>query len=180
MGKLIATLLGVVLAFLLAVVIPMAATGKLDKASIDKILGKEVVLEPDEPDPANSLLVSLDAERERLKEWESKLSKREEFLNLREQELSSTLNEVTQMQESIAAAMDTMDEDQQKRMMEVAKTLGTMKPNNAADDLESMTPEQAARLLPMIDERARGKILDAMDDLQHRSLILQIMQESKY
>lgn len=180
MGKLIATLVMVVAAFLLAVVIPMAATGKLNKESIDKIRGVEVTLEAEEPDPATPLLQSLEAERERLNELAADLAKREELLTLREQELSSTLQEVTQMQASIAAAMDEMDADQQERMMEVAKTLGSMKATNAADDLESMTPEQAAVLLPLIDERARGKILDAMDDLQHRSLILQIMQESKY
>ena len=180
MKKLIATLVMVIAAFMVAVVVPMAVTGKLNKESIDKILGREAQLETDEPDPANALLQSLDTERDRLKEWEADLAKREELLTLREQELSSTLDEVTQMQASITAAMDDMDSDQQDRMMEVATTLGSMKPDNAAADLESMTPEQAARLLPMIDERSRGKILDAMNDLQHRSLILQIMQESKY
>lgn len=180
MGKFIAILVTVVAAFLLAVTIPLAASGRLNKESIDTILGREAELEPDMPDPANALLQSLDSERTRLSEWEADLQKREELITLREQELSATLDEVTQMQASIAAAMDEMDADQQERMMEVAKTLGTMRPENAADDLESMTPEQAARLLPMIDERPRGKILDAMDDLQHRSLILQIMQESKY
>jgi flagellar motility protein MotE (MotC chaperone) len=180
MGKIITTLVVVIAAFMLAVVIPMAASGNLNKESIDKILGREVLLEPNEPDPASTLLQSLNEERERLTAWDADLKKRENLLALREADLSSTVKEVQAMQEQINSSMDTLDEEAMAGIEEVAKTLGTMKPDNAAKDLEAMTPEQAAKLLPLIEERSRGKILDAMEDLQHRSLILQIMQETKY
>jgi flagellar motility protein MotE (MotC chaperone) len=180
MGKLIAMLTVIVAAFLMALVIPMAASGKLNKESLDKILGRTPELVEEEPDPASPLVVSLNEERARLTQWESDLTKRESLLALREGELSSTLSDVKAIQAEIAASMDELDEDQKKGMTQVASALASMEPENAAMDLESMTPERAAMLLPMIDEKVQGEILDAMTDAQHRSLIFQIMQEPKY
>ncbi|MFP6582273.1 MAG: hypothetical protein VCD00_06925 [Candidatus Hydrogenedentota bacterium] len=180
MKKIIATLVALVAVFMLAVVVPMAVSGYLNKASIDTLLGREPSLEADEPDPATALVQSLNEERDRLRAVEADLQKREELLTLRESDLSATLAEVKAIQEAVSANMDTLDAQQEAGIAEVAKTLSSMKADNAAVELESMTPEQAARLLPLISERSKGKILDAMSDLQHRSLILQILQESKY
>lgn len=180
MGKIIATLVAIVAAFMLAVVVPMAASGFLNKESIDTILGRTPELEESKPDPASALVKSLGEERERLKVWDAELKKREELLTLRETDLSTTLNEVKEIQASVMANMDSLDADQQAGIEEVAKTLSSMKPDNAAQDLEAMTPEQAAKLIPLISDRSRGKILDSMKDLQHRSLILQILQENRY
>lgn len=180
MAKMIAMLTMLVLAFMLAVLIPMGVTGNLNKAAFDTLLGRVPELAVIEEDPASPLVVTLNAERTRLTEWDAQLKKQEELLALREGELSSTLAEVKTIQAEITSAMDELDERQTAGMTEVANTLSTMEAANAAIDLEAMTPEQAAMLLPMIDKKSRGEILDAMTDTQHRSLIFQIMQESKY
>lgn len=180
MAKMIAMLTVLVASFMLAVIVPMAANGRLNKESLDRILGREAVLEVVEEDPAGPLVESLNTERARLSEWDSKLRKQADLLAIREGELSATWNEVRTIQAEITAAMDELDDRQTAGMTEVANTLATMEAKNAAVDLEAMTPEQAALLLPMIDERARGEILDSMTDTQHRALIFQVMQEAKY
>lgn len=180
MGKIVAKLTVIGAAFLMAMVIPMAASGKLNQESLDKIRGRESEMIEEEPDPVSPLVTSLNEERTRLTEWDAGLTKRESLLALREGELSSTLSEVKTIQAAIAASMDDLDEQQKAGVAQVATTLAVMEPSNAAMDLESMTPERAAMLLPMIDEKKRGEILDEMTDVRHRSLIFQIMQESKY
>ena len=179
MGKLIATFTLVVLAFMAALIVPLALSGKLNKESIDTIMGKDSNAIQEPIDPAGPLMQSLEEEQERLATKDAELTKRDELLTLREAEVSATLNEIKTIQAEITQAMDTLDEEKQTRLTNLAKTLGTMKADNAAKSLEEMTPEQASLLLPMISEKNRGKILDSMDD-EHRALVFQIMQESKY
>ncbi len=105
MKKIIATLVALVAVFMLAVVVPMAMSGYLNKASIDTLLGREALLEPDEPDPATALEQSLNEERDRLATWNVDLQNREELLTLRESDLSTTLSEIKAIQASVSANM---------------------------------------------------------------------------
>ena len=180
MGKIIATLTLVALAFIAALVVPLALSGKLNKDSMNTIMGREPEVLMEKVDPAGPLMQSLTEEQERLSTWDTDLTKREELLKLREADVSSTLAEVKTIQAEITQAMDQLDKEQQDRLTTLAKTLGGMKAAKAAESLEQMTPEQASVLLPIINEDSRGKILDSMKDIQHRALIFQIMQESKY
>ena len=180
MGKFITFFTLIVLAFMAALVVPLALSGKLDKDSINTILGKETEAPVAEVDPAGALMQTLKEEQERLVALDAAITKREELVKLREAEVQATLNEVTTLQAEITQSMNVLDEEQKTRLADLAKTLGTMKAEKAAESLEQMTPEQASDLLPLISDKDRGKILDSMKDLQHRALIFQIMQESKY
>ena len=98
----------------------------------------------------------------------------------------SSLDEMLLVQEDVIKALDTLDAEQAKGIEDVALSMASMKPAIAAKDLELMSPEDAARLLPLIEERKRGKILDAMTDLYliaafilftHRSNIRQFLNK---
>ena len=181
MGRIIAILALSLAGLVLGIVGPMAMTGKLNKDTLDKLMGKEPALPAMEaPDESGPLLTELKRERERLEAWDAKLKKKDELLALREQEVFSALDELSDIQKEVNTTLDELDTKQETGIKNVATTLASMKPQEAAVDLEAMTPEDAARLLPQIDERKRGKILDAMEDQQKRALILQIMQERKY
>ncbi len=181
MGKIIAILALSMAAFVLGVVGPMAMTGKLNKDSLDQLMGKKVVLPAaEEIDDSGPLLKALKRERERLEAWDAQLKNKDGLLALREQELFASLDELADIQKEVNATLDQLDTKQETGIKDVAGSLSSMKPAEAAIDLASMTPEDAAKLLPKIDERKRGKILDAMEDQQKRALILQIMQERKY
>ena len=159
----------------------MAATGKLNKQTLDQLLGLEK-----EPEPARSaggdlgpLGLKISEEQKRLRKWEDELTEEEVRLAQRERLIDETLDEITEIQTQIASAIDRLDGEQQASILAIAKTMEAMDAANAAEDLEAMTPEQSARILPLIKDRNRGRILDAMD-AANRSLILQVMQERKY
>lgn len=173
-------LLGIV-CFLAALIIPMAVTGQLNKATLGLLFGDEetpatVKVSEDDLGP---LRAKLSAEQKRLKDLDAKLNEEAVILTERERSLDKTLTQITQIQTQIAAAMDALDTEQQASIQSIAETMEAMTPLNAATDLQAMSPEEAARILPLIRDRNRGKILDAMV-ADKRSLILQVLQEQKY
>ncbi len=172
--------LGIV-CFLAALIIPMAVTGQLNKDTLGLLFGDEETSATVKAggDDLGPLAAKLSAELKRVQEWDVKLSEEDALLTQREDILDDTLTQITQIQTEIAAAMDTLDAEQQAAIKQIAKTMEAMAPENAATDLQAMSPEEAARILPLIKGRARGKILDEMEAAQ-RSLILQVLQERKY
>ena len=171
------------IAFLVAVIGPLAATGQL-KTAMEKVLGRgdaenaaALIVAPDEANELakalNERAGELDARKERLDELENRL-------NIRRSEIDEQLDYLEEQRAEVFAALDKLDAAQQQGLNEVALTLAAMKPAEAAMDLEQMLPEQAAELLPLIEERKRGKMLDAMIDKDKRAAILDIMQDRKY
>lgn len=134
---------------------------------------------PRKEDALGPLAEKLRAERKRLEDWDTDLTEEASRLTQRERNIDDTLAQVTQIQTDIVAAMDTLDLDQIAQMETIAKSMAAMDEVNAAADLEAMTPEQAARILPLIKDRDRGKILDAMN-ADTRLTILQIQVDRKY
>jgi flagellar motility protein MotE (MotC chaperone) len=186
MGKLIAILGIAIVGFLGAVVGMLAATGNLNKDTLDKMLGTEsdstaeaVPLD----DPSSALVKALKSERERLAQQKIELDKRDEMLSLREREVDSTLTAIQELQVQINAAMTTLDEAQEANLQELAKTLENMKSQEAAIALAAMEPKDAVKLLPLIKDRDRGKIMDAMNgegDKETRAAIFELMKDKLY
>ena len=176
--------LGITLLFLVcflgALIGPAAVTGKLNEDTIRQLFGRE---EPpakaQKADELGPLAEKLRAEQKRLQVWDAELAEEDARLTQRQRIVDDTLTQVTQIQTEISAAMDTLDQEQLAAIETIAKSLAAMDEKNAATDLEAMTPEEAARILPLIKDRNRGKILDAMD-ADRRSMILQVQQDRKY
>ena len=181
MFKFIAVIMLAVVAFLAALVGPMAATGNLNAAVIAKLLGRE----PEEKattqpaDTLGPLARALQSKEENLDEREQGLDQREEELLKRQQELNTTLTEITEIQKQIQDNLDRLDAAQSDGVAEVANNLAAMDAVKAARSLEAMAPEEAATILPLIKARTAGKILDNMED-RKRNLVLAVMQERKY
>ncbi len=170
-----------IICFLVALLIPIALSGNLNAETIGGLFGGDGPSKATKTSDDNlgSLHASLQAEAKRLQALDTKLAEEEARIAQRQNELDDTLTQITQIQTDIAAAMDTLDTEQQENITQIAKTMEAMNPENAATDLQAMSPEEAARILPLIKGRSRGKILDAMV-ADKRSLILQVMQERKY
>lgn len=164
-----------------ALLIPLAVTGNLNAAALSHFLGRDEPVEStaDRADSLGPLAKEIILEQERLEELASELTEERDRLDQRERVMDERLNEIAQIQAEITSTIDTLDSDRQAAIQAIAKTMAAMTAQNAATDLESMSPEEAARILPLIKDRNRGRILDAMD-ADRRSLIIQVMQERKY
>jgi len=186
MGKLIAIVGIAIVGFLAAVVGMLAATGNLNKDAVAKLLGREVEVVADAPpevDPSTGLVKELKTERERLTQKLKELDERDEQLNLREQEVDATLAEIQALHELINANMEKLDAAQDENLVALSKTLASMKAQEAAISLSAMEPKDAVKLLPLIKDRDRGKIMDAMSgkgDKENRDEIFRLMQEKMY
>lgn len=166
--------------FLGALIGPAAVTGKLNEDTIRQLMGgEEPAAEAQKKDELGPLAEKLRAEQKRLQDWDAELAEEDARLTQRERIVDDTLTQVTQIQSEISAAMDTLDQEQVAAIETIAKSLAAMDEQNAATDLEAMSPEEAARILPLIKDRDRGKILDAMDAAR-RSMIIQVQQDRKY
>jgi flagellar motility protein MotE (MotC chaperone) len=166
--KILFFLLLALLSFALTVAGMLAYTGNLNKEGLDKILGRtepaiasEPELEPDE----------LSETTRALQEREEALATREQNLERQQQRLTETQDQMEELRgtlEDLIAQLtqtaDTMDANEMTRLQEVAKSLGSMKEDQAAMVLEEWPAEQGAQLLQLIEERTRGKILDKMNE----------------
>lgn len=181
MGKIIGIAVLGIGCFSGALLIPLAITGNLSAAALNHLLGRDVPVEStgERADDLGPLAQEIILERERLEELASELTEERDRLDQRERVMDERLNEIAQIQAEITSTIDTLDSDRQAAIQAIAKTMAAMTAQNAATDLESMSPEEAARILPLIKDRNRGRILDAMD-ANRRSLIIQVMQERKY
>lgn len=181
MGKIIGILIAGVVVFVGTLVGALAATGKLNADTFAKLLGKQEAAHPDAATPAEDLgplTTKIKEEQERLRAKELELDEREAQLDQREALLDQTLAEVTKAQEEVAAALGQLDEQHNAAILQIAKTMEKMDPANAAIDLAAMTPEDAAKIVPLITDRSRGKILDEME-AEPRARLLEVLQEKK-
>ncbi|MCP4646030.1 MAG: hypothetical protein GY851_36640 [bacterium] len=170
-------LLGLV-SFLLTLVGALAATGNLTQEGIDLLLKRgpepavETVRTPDSLDP---LLKTMRDKEERIASREKELEERARRLALRERDLEETRGQLEQAYTQFSSQLDTVNSQQtqeySQRLEETANTLGSMKPQNAADILAGWPPSDAARLLLGMEDRKRSKILDSMDPDQAASVI---------
>lgn len=178
--KIVGLILLAIAVFAAVLLAPLAIKGDLNVATFKRIAGIEEPAPPPSPDDElGPLAQKLKAQQEELRAWQTELEEREARLDQREALLDETVNEIDKTRDEVMAAIAQLDEEQLAALTEIAKTLESMEPSNAAADLEAMEPQEAARLLPLIKDRNAGKILDLVDP-EIRSEILGVMQAKKY
>jgi flagellar motility protein MotE (MotC chaperone) len=168
--KLILYLVLALFSFALTVGGMLAYAGALNKEGIDKLLGRNQAVAPGEIDvKPDGLSVTAKALRER----EEAIAARERDLEQQQERMDETQTQMEELrgtlEELIAQltkTVDTMDADKMAKLQEVAKSLGSMKEDQAAMVLEEWPAEQGARLLQLIEPRKRGKILDKMNEIK--------------
>jgi len=180
--KILGLFLLAVASFLLTLLGAMAATGNLSGEQLSKIFAKEEatpVAPLEKPDDLDPILRALSKREEAIKGREAELREWEERLKLRERDLEELGDELRQAHTQFVASLDEADADYALRIEEASKTLGKMKPKNAAEVLKEWPPEDGARILMGVDERNRGKILDELDP-DRAALFLRALQERAY
>lgn len=161
----------------------VALTGNLNKAGLDRVMGKDEL--PVETPAVEEDEVAVLARG--LKERETALNKRKAILDEREQrieqrrlELVTLLEDATEIQNTIDESLEATDADHEERLMDVASSLATMKAANAAAILDGWpSSAEVATILRKVEEKKRGKMLDAMD-LKRATEVLRIIQERKF
>jgi len=176
MAKLLVVLLAVG-AFAAAVLVPIGMSGHLNREGFEKILKKDTAPTPAavKPDPANPLLRALQKQREALAKREAKLKEDEQRVRAMQADLDQLRDELEEVLSEIQAKLSEEDAAQQQRLAKVAEALADMKPRNAAETLETFTADEASRVLMLVKDRDRTKILDAMEQEQ-AALILKTLQ----
>lgn len=175
-------LLGLI-SFIATIVIAGLATGDLSKAGIDRLMGKTAQNQPvsapqsapEPPDPLSDLAKALNQREQAIKEREERVAAREARLAEDLAQLEELRGQVQALLKEAASAVDKTDAQEIERMQAVAASLGEMSSEQAARTIEQWPPEYAARVLRLIDDRPRGKILDAMA-ADKASVILRAMQ----
>ncbi len=170
-----------VAAFVGTVIATAAATGKLNKESLDYLMGRgEEVEEASAPeDPIGPIASKMKEDRRLLDERTEEMDEREARLELREQDFLQTVAAMEELQVQLDTALEELDAERATRIKETAEAISAMKADGAAASLASQPPEDAAEILRLIEPRKQGKILDAMDD-RIRNILISIMIERKY
>lgn len=170
-----------VIAFLAAILVPLAMSGNLNSESLERLLGREP--EPstivEEKDPLGPLAQKLQERERALDTFEQSLNERAARLDQREREIDETLEQIEEIQDRIGQQMDEMDAERQERIGKLADMIGAMDPREAAEDLEALSPEDAAEVLILVKDRTAGSILDEMEH-RKRVLVHQILQDRRY
>ena len=168
-------------AFLVAVLVQMGMQGQLNMASVNRVLGREAEQTGpvEEGDPLSPIAQRIKADRDALDQRKVDLDSREARLQQRQQVLDDTLKKITDIEQRIQTGLGQFDQQQAAALQSVAKSLENMTDTTAALSLEAMDPERAAVLLPLIAERDRGKIFDAMQE-NSRNLVLEVMQSQDF
>lgn len=180
--KLFALFLLVLISFVGTLACVMAATGNLSQERVMQLVkGPDAEDEDAEEsvpaDDVGPLARALQAREKKLDEHEEALKRREERVRTMLEELQELRKDVEDLQKEIQQALDDEAVDQKVRIEDVAKSISSMKPTNAAALLDDWPPEDAARVLRLVKERDRGKILDAMAPTKAAS-VLRSLQES--
>jgi flagellar motility protein MotE (MotC chaperone) len=169
--------------FIVTIAVAGLITGDLSKAGIDRLMGKapeEQAQQPrqvaaEAPDPLSDLAKALNQREQAIKEREERVAAREARLAEDLAQLEELRGQVQTLLKEAASAVDQTDAQEIERMQAVAASLGEMSSEQAARTIEQWPPDYAARVLRLIDDRPRGKILDAMA-ADKASVILRAMQ----
>jgi flagellar motility protein MotE (MotC chaperone) len=165
MKKLILYILIVLLSFAGTVAICLAVTGNLSMEGIGRIIRPKPAAEetPEAPrEEVDPYLQALQRREEDLKKREASLQTEEAQLKKSKADLEQLRTDVEQIQKQIGEVLKTEDAEQVKRDTDVALSLSKMKPTNASTLIASWEAKEAARVLRLVKDKERGKILDAM------------------
>jgi flagellar motility protein MotE (MotC chaperone) len=173
----------VVVAFLAAMVVPMALTGTLNADSLLRLLGLSAAAPataPAAPTKISPLSQMLKSELESVRLKAAQLDERSTQLDLRQTELEAMLREIEVQEDLLKSYMDDLDADQDEGLTAKAKMMGVMDPEVAATSIEAMDPQDAAAILRLLKDKQSAAILDAILDVADRNLILEYIGEPKY
>lgn len=164
-------------AFAAALLVPVGMSGHLNREGLEKIFKKDSAAPPAlaKPDPANPLLRALEKQREALNQREAKLKEDEQRVRAMQADLDQLRDELKEVLSEIQAKLSEEDTAYQERLAKVAESLADMRPRTAAETLKTFTADEASRVLMLVKDRQRTKILDAMEQEQ-AALILKTLQ----
>ncbi len=173
----------VAVAFLAAMVVPMALTGTLNAGSLLQLLGLSAAAPataPAAPTDISPLSQMLKSELEAVRLKNAQLDERETQLDLRQTELEALLRDIESKEDLLKSALDDLDADQGEGLTAKAKMMGAMDPEVAATSIEEMDPQDAAAILRLLKDKDSAAILDAILDVADRNLILEYIGAPKY
>ncbi|MBI4557746.1 MAG: hypothetical protein HY706_09190 [Candidatus Hydrogenedentes bacterium] len=185
--KLLAPVFLFVVCFLAALLGMMAFTGNLSSEKLGKLWKKNPPADsataaqapsPEPPDDLDPIVKALNQREEELNKREARVQEEEARLKLVNQELDQLREELKQTLQEVQTSVTSADQDREKRLTDVAKSLENMKPDSAAKALEGWPPQDAAAILRLIKDKDRGKILDKME-AQKATDVLLALQERK-
>ncbi len=177
-------LVGMVVLFLIAFASTLAgllaATGNLSQESLDALLGKAPppTASDAEAQDLDSLTLQLKAERQRVQERQEELDRREKRLKMLQRDVEERRTELSSLLDEVKQGVDADEQSQDQRLQDVVKTVEGMESEKAAEVLGEWPVDEAAQILGLLSDRARGPILDAMDTDQV-ILILRALREGQ-
>lgn len=182
--RIIGIIIGAVVVFIAALLVPLALTGKLNADTFKRLAGMEAkpaATKGGAPaaESGGALASKSKEEQERLAKWRDELQQQADDLDRREQHLNEMLAEVSKKTDELEAAQSQKDAEAQAATLLTAKTVEKMDPTEAAKVFEKMEPDDAARIAALISDRIRGAIFDAIKDPQKRVDILKALQAKK-
>ena len=161
--KILGLLILGIAAFAGTLLVALGATGNLNAATLDRLLGKEPEQAAQPVDDIGPLARQLKEERDKLKARVATVEKEEKRLELLRRDIEEQRDEVERLLAEVQKSMDERDEETMKRIEETAKTVAAMEAENAAEALKLWPPEDAALVLLKMKDKERGAILDALD-----------------
>jgi len=177
MMKLIVYILIPLLSFAGTVAVCLALTGNLSTAGINKILRTEPPAEQAPAAPAQEVdpyLQALQRRDEELKKREASVQAQEAQVKKAKADLEQLRTDVEQIQKKIGEVLKADDADQTKRVTDVALSLSKMKPTNAGKLVDAWDVKEAAKVLRLVKDKERGKILDSMTPEKAGAVLLEL------
>ncbi len=181
MMRILVWLVLALVAFAAGILGPMAATGNLNSDGINLALGRtsSEATPTQTEDPLGPFAQKLKIRETDVAEREKAMAERADRLDQRERELDDLLEQIQEIQARLDEQILSQDAARMERLDKMAKMMASMDPGKAAEDLESMTPDDAAEVLLLVKDRTAGSILDEMEP-RKRSQIHQILQSRGY
>lgn len=127
------------------------------------------------PDDSTTMYLSVFQRKEiEMRKREEQLNEKEQRLNKLKQEVEQKVKYLLALQKQIQSVQNEKQETQNAKVRSLAKIYGTMKPKEAAklmenlddnlvmDIISTMTPNQAAGILALMDVKKAAKISEAL------------------
>jgi flagellar motility protein MotE (MotC chaperone) len=106
---------------------------------------------------------ALQIERTELNQQKERLSEQRQRLEMMQQEMQTQRDELIQNRKKLEQLVTQNDSLDMRKMRDLAKVYGAMKPGEAAEILSTLSDNNVAKILKMInDDRQKAKILSAM------------------
>lgn len=184
MMKLLAIPVGIVIIYAGVLAGLLFSQGMLNQESIEQILQgappPETVTAPVAPaESVDALARQQRAREEALNRREEALREQEQRITMAQQDLAGLYNQLNTLLTDFNASLDSLDEDRDQRLTEVANSLARMEARRAAEAVANLDEAVQVEVLGRITERARGEILTQMDP-EVAARILSRFQEPRY